>query len=233
VAAKKPQADFQEGPKSMPNVTCSDYQDNFESATITSPNFPAEYDNYVSCLWLFENQCAHSFTITPNFFSLEGHTSCGYDYLQFTSIGGGSSNVVFCGDSTNNDIYTDDHFMTTGFNESLTVYGSELQIVFATDYSVVSGGFNIDVVANTREGCSPGIRPAESCLAELGDNEYPNLAYWPTNALFDKPVPFSELSIIVDSLNSTVTGIDLRNDCIEQCVQTAGCFKIKADSSSS
>ena len=215
----------------MPNVTCSEHQDDFVSATITSPNFPAEYDNDISCLWTFENQCADSFTITPNFFSLEEDYYCGYDRLEFNAIGSGYSKVEFCGNPTYTDHDTDDIYVTTGFNESLTIYGSELQIIFATDEDTVDAGFSIDIVANTREGCSPGIRPAESCLAELGDNDYPNLAYWPTNALFDKPVPFSELIIIVDSLTST--GIELRNDCIEQCVETAGCFKIKADSSSS
>ena len=129
----------------MPNITCSDYQDNFISTTLTSPNFPAEYDNFVSCLWTFENQCAHSFTITPSFFSLEEHDFCAYDRLEFNAISGGLSNVVFCGNPTNTDNKTDHIYMTTGFKESLPLYGSELQIIFITDYSVVDAGFSIDI----------------------------------------------------------------------------------------
>ena len=111
-------------------------------------------------------------------------------------------------------------------DEPFTMYGRELHILFISNDVEVRRGFNINIRANLQSGCVPdsGQRPEEVCLAERDSQKYSNLAYWETTEAFDKPVPFSRYSTDTDLASETV-----ELDCIEKCIETAGCYKVKAD----
>ncbi|CBY07479.1 unnamed protein product [Oikopleura dioica] len=228
-AAKKPDQQLSEISKSIGNITCGESLFDFEEGSIQSPGYPENYVNDLGCTWFLENECAESYTITPTNFSLEFNSHCSYDRLTFDSLDGDSSTYIFCGDETTSDFnydYYGDLFHTNGMDGSFTILGSELQILFTTDDVVVRTGFDIQIVANLRQGCVPGARPEEVCLAERGSEKYSNLAYWETTTTYDKPVPFSNYST---DLNFDSSFFELQ--CIEKCIETAGCFKIKADGS--
>ena len=214
---------------------------NFEEGSIQSPGYPNYfYENNITCLWTVENECAESYTISPIAFDVEGERYCSYDFLSIQSMDGGSNQMIFCGNEhTNYDYYDssssssegsgndrDDNIATDGI-PTFTIFGSELHILFSTDLSVVNSGFDIKITANRRDGCVPGEnpRPAEECLSEINSEKYFNLAYWETTSEFDKPAPFSSYSMDFN-INAT-NSLDL--DCIEQCIDTAGCYKVKAD----
>ena len=234
--SKKPSKPLSEGPKShstITQITCGENMLNFEEGSIQSPGYPNFYENNIACLWTLENECAESYTISPIDFDVEGEGSCSYDLLSFESLDRGLEKMIFCGNETTTFDYYDSYYdsdgsiATDGMTTEFTILGNELRILFSTDESVVRSGFDIKITANRRDGCVPGEnpRPAEVCLAEINSQKYSNLAYWETTSEFDKPAPFSKYSMDFN-INAT-NSLDL--ECIEKCIETAGCYKVKAD----
>merc|ERR1712176_38924 len=112
---------------------------------IQSPGWPGMYPNDQNCLWIVENECAASFTISPRSFALEQQPVCGFDRLTF-SVLGVEEKQPFCGGGNGEDDYStadyssyssyDDGetiFNIHGMTEEFTIDGSELHIQFKSD----------------------------------------------------------------------------------------------------
>ena len=84
-------------------------------------------------------------------------------------------------------------------------------------------GFNMTITANLNPNCESGKRPAETCMSDLGETDYPEIAYWSTNFNFDKPAPLSDFTENIDTESiRQSTGDQLILECLETCIETAG-----------
>jgi len=165
--------------------------------TILSPRFGVPhsewYEQHISCLWTLENECAESYTITPHFFDLHVAGSfCESDSLTFTSSGDEPRTVLCGGDYdaprafepneydyvtiVNNTHYIE--ISDANNTEPFTMQGSELQMHLI---GLFYDGFNMTITANLNPNCESGKRPAETCMSDLGETDYPEIAYWSTN----------------------------------------------------
>ena len=186
-------------------------------SNIQSFGYPGYYSSYLDCYWTIQHDCAASFTITPNAFDVEGVSNCRYDKLKFSSDG--TEQVLsFCGGPSYGSNYSTNNgnelINNGGIRAPITIDGNELSIHFHTDYSVVRGGFDLDITAN----CDPDFELSPDCF------EYPNFngratAVYETQPGFDVAVPFSDFS----------QSVAYERPCNFECVGTAGCFKVYHD----
>ena len=197
---------------------------------IMSPGFPEDYPNNANCTWVVQHDCAESWTITAREFYLEWHPICGYDKLSFAALGV-DEKFGFCGDSSGNytgssssseyeDSYEDyDNEITDNDGLiSFTINGSEINISFESDGSIVRSGFDITISANLFDTC-PGVPSRPQAQCDYFDNgpffNPRGTAYYQPG--FDIAVPFSAFS-----QSNLLTGT---NSCVDECIETAGCFK--------
>ncbi|XP_015775877.1 PREDICTED: CUB and peptidase domain-containing protein 1-like [Acropora digitifera] len=103
--------------------TCGSVQNH----TLGSPGYPSNYPNNINCVYQVLIPLHEGLVVSFNYFSLEKHSHCGYDYLQITD---GSSNTIgiYCGNQT---------------GKSVRVVGTVAVLEFHTDGSVQGRGFEL------------------------------------------------------------------------------------------
>ena len=112
------------------------------STTITSPNYPLNYANYLDCKWLIAVEDSLKFNgyivkVTFDDFSLEQiGTPCAHDMLKFYNGAGSSLLGSYCGETHPEVIYST---------------GENMYVEFHTDSSYIYKGFSIRVSA-VKEG---------------------------------------------------------------------------------
>ncbi|XP_055859668.1 cubilin-like isoform X2 [Biomphalaria glabrata] len=101
------------------------------SGSLTSPGYPLGYENNVLCEWRIIASVNNRLYISFSDFSLEAHSTCIWDYVDIydESLSGSKRLGHFCGNALSNYI------------ESST---NTLRVVFRTDGSVTSRGFQAD-----------------------------------------------------------------------------------------
>ncbi len=92
------------------------------NGTITSPNYPAKYENNLNCSTKITVAAGKIIFLNFTAFSLEIDSYCPYDYVEIID---GSSSVKYCGHPS-----------------AITSKTNELTIRFKTDSSVVQTGFS-------------------------------------------------------------------------------------------
>ena len=219
--AKKPAPSNEERPRNP--IFCGEIYDGTEAVTIYSPNFPGYYDDYTTCSWVFENECNIGYDIVPYHFDVEAHPVCSYDKLTFESDGEFNNNITFCNEGNwTGNYYEDLENLFGAMTEPFDVEGGTLEIEFNTDYSVVHTGFKFLVTPIRSSDCDALPRPPASCVESEAN---PSIAFWKTTADYDKAVPFS----LYSNYNVNIRTSERKKECLDECIATAGCFKIKVD----
>ncbi|XP_074632013.1 cubilin-like isoform X2 [Acropora palmata] len=103
--------------------SCGSVQNNI----LRSPGYPSNYSSNIHCVYRVRIPLNKGLLISFNYFSLESHSSCGYDYLRITDA---NSNTIgtYCGDQT---------------GKSVRVLGTAAVLTFHTDGSVQNRGFQL------------------------------------------------------------------------------------------
>ncbi len=94
------------------------------NGTVTSPNYPAKYENNLNCTTIITVAPGKRIHLNFTAFSLQSHSSCAYDQVKIID---GSSSMKYCGNY---------------FPPSFTTKTNQLTIKFKTDSSRVYGGFS-------------------------------------------------------------------------------------------
>ncbi|PFX20375.1 latent-transforming growth factor beta-binding protein 3-like [Stylophora pistillata] len=123
---------------------------NNETGVITSPNYPNNYPNGVTCRWKISPQKSHV-NITIEDFLLEGSSTCeAFDFVEIKVKKGTYNNerIAVCGSLTPRVL-------------SIKLDGESVEITFKTDVNVNARGFKIsyrsfdvDPCVNKNGGCS-------------------------------------------------------------------------------
>ena len=133
-----------------------------KSGSITSPNYPNNYDPHDDCGWLLEVDNNHAVKLTFEDFDVEPHSNCSYDHV---SIYDGNSIdapllLVHCGQNLPEP-------------NSISSTGNQMFVRLKADGSVSSKGFK----ANFERGCGAHIiTEGEGVLTSPG---YPH--FWAEN----------------------------------------------------
>jgi len=133
------------------------------------------YDNNVDCTWTIRLGNINGFNIVKNYFDIEYHSSCGYDYLKLVDGDGYERN--FCGETYNPVYYTGSSSSSSssgrkrrtadkkeggkwtpdlvnvsndGFPDRVFIAGGSATIKFHTDYSIGHHGFDFDLERPSR-----------------------------------------------------------------------------------
>ncbi|XP_068681521.1 MAM and LDL-receptor class A domain-containing protein 2-like isoform X3 [Montipora foliosa] len=99
----------------------------FQNDTLRSPGYPSNYQRNLDCVNRVPIPFYQELVIYFNFFHLEYHTNCGYDYLRITD---GSNRIIgkYCGQQTGRSVLV---------NDTVAV------LFFHTDGSVQYNGFHL------------------------------------------------------------------------------------------
>jgi len=227
----------------IPHVDCGEFFYNEEEARIQSPGWPGSFSPYAMCTWDIEHECAESFTVTPLRFVLTPHAVCPWDRVEFVAFGdmnvSNEDKIVYCGGeiirynideaiewAENSGLYDNDGitYNGKGMNESFVIEGNQLQVQFVGEesFSLEELSFDLRITPNIKSGCIPGVtRPAPVCRPNI---KFPTAAVYKTTNSFDLAVPFSDYSGIAQV---DATAKNINDECIERCMDTAGCFKVK------
>lgn len=114
----------------------------FYNTTLTSPNYPSEYDLRSTCIWQLSAESGFAVKVVFNDFKLQtgGFNSrpvnnpCPYDALTFRDGFTSSSSVL-------------GRYCSTAHPEVIFSTGRYLYIQFSSDYRFANKGFNISVSA--------------------------------------------------------------------------------------
>jgi len=132
----------------------------FDSSTLTSPGYPAEYSNdYDECTIIYGD----GITLTFTDFDLEAQDTCNWDYLTVTDSSG-TELGKWCGENT---------------PSGLVNLAGPLTVTFHTDGSVTRRGFSYDIARDEYEfqpgGTCTVIPPGVYDLVSPGfPQEYPD-----------------------------------------------------------
>ncbi|KAH3692443.1 hypothetical protein DPMN_194284 [Dreissena polymorpha] len=93
------------------------------SGVITSPNYPANYESNLDCVWIIRGPTGHSLTFTFEAFALEASQNCtSDDYLEIREVNStGPVLILACGFSIPQPVFTSDNFAYVRFVSSGTV----------------------------------------------------------------------------------------------------------------
>ncbi|XP_078578599.1 plasminogen-like [Branchiostoma floridae x Branchiostoma japonicum] len=111
-----------------------------ESGVITSMNYPANYDNNAACDWQIIVPEGKTVSVSFETFSVESHTSCGYDYVAMWD-GVDDATATYIG-----------RYCGTTLPPSVTSLGNSMWIRFRSDASVARQGFKL-----TYQARAPGV----------------------------------------------------------------------------
>uniref|UniRef100_A0A3Q2TAZ9 Cubilin n=1 Tax=Fundulus heteroclitus TaxID=8078 RepID=A0A3Q2TAZ9_FUNHE len=125
-----------------------------EGGVLSSPNYPNMYPSPSRCAWLLEAPIGHTITLSFSYFTLEPHTTCGWDSVTVFNGGSPGSPIIgqYCGETSPGTIQS-------GSNK--------LAVVFLADHSVSKGGFIASWSADS-SGCGGVIH------ADTGTVKSPN-----------------------------------------------------------
>lgn len=101
------------------------------SGTLTSPNYPSEYDQNTDCQWTISSPAGTFIGATfASLFYIEAHASCQYDYVEIRDGSQATSDLLgkFCG---------------TTQPPSVKSTGNAMFVRFRTDSSVAHAGFSL------------------------------------------------------------------------------------------
>jgi len=119
---------------------------NETSGSFTSPNYPSDYDNSLTCDYAFRAGTGDVVTVSFSDFSLESSSTCAYDYVRIYD--GDSTSATMIGEYCGSD--------SPGIVSSS---GSDMFIRFSSDYSVTYPGFT----ANYLMGEAPEAPETGGC----------------------------------------------------------------------
>ncbi|CAG5108192.1 Oidioi.mRNA.OKI2018_I69.chr1.g3677.t1.cds [Oikopleura dioica] len=214
-------------------ISCGDLYDGTETVEITSPGFPGPYprsDGWedITCIWAIENKCNLGYEIIPHHFDVAYHWGCRRDKLDIWTYDstGENETSTFCNRDQNGNIAKNGPLDYTYIVESGDVY-----LRLTSDWrnkGLTNTGFRLEVRPIRDPFCNPFVTAQPgSCLAS---EKHPRIAYWETSDIFEKAVPYSEYDILTYEFfpaDIISTGDDLRKECLDRCVDSAGCFKVK------
>jgi len=106
--------------------------------TITSPNYPSNYDNRKDCQVTIRFAADQIVSITLEAFNVESHSTCVWDYL-----------AVHDGDSTSSNLIGSKLCGTDPAGSTIQSTGNTMTLHFHTDGSVTRSGFKINVNSAT------------------------------------------------------------------------------------
>lgn len=111
------------------------------SGVITSPNYPSNYPNNITCTWKISAEKSH-LNLTIEDFMLEDSQTCeAFDFVKIRATGGNSrGQVTVCGSIASRRI-------------SLEVEGTAVEITFKSDFSFTARGFKISYRAYDVDPC--------------------------------------------------------------------------------
>ena len=104
--------------------------------TITSPNYPSNYDNGKDCQVTIRFAADQIVLITLEAFDVESESTCRYDYL-----------AVHDGDSTSSNLIGSKLCGTDHVGSTIKSTGNTMTLHFHTDSSETRSGFKINVVS--------------------------------------------------------------------------------------
>ncbi|XP_056155801.1 cubilin [Lampris incognitus] len=165
-----------------------------EGGVIATPNYPNTYPSPSRCAWLLEAPEGHTITLTFGYFSLEPHTTCGWDSVTIFNGGSPGSPIIgqYCGT-------TSPGFIQSGSNK--------LAVVFLADHSVSRGGFVATWTADS-SGCGGVIH------ADTGTIKSPNYPQnFPTNVECSWQIITHEGNHVEMSFNSDFQVPDSSGNC--------------------
>ncbi|XP_069481362.1 CUB domain-containing protein 2-like [Ambystoma mexicanum] len=98
------------------------------SGSFSSPEYPSAYPNYLDCTWVMLAPVGNQILFSVDFFEVEGHLMCNYDYLMIYNGGSSNSPLIgkYCG------------FVNIA---PYTSTGNALRIVFNSDLNNQFSGF--------------------------------------------------------------------------------------------
>ena len=149
-----------------------------KSLTIASPGYNEGRDYYpgLNCVWNIElGDDVIGINIKRNFFVVERHQYCFYDYLEVAANG---HSTAYCGEDMayKGDITDDDKKKTSnksnaqhknvvdwGFPDSLFVEGGNAVITFSTDSTIEHRGFELEIEAIKENRLEIISRHAQVC----------------------------------------------------------------------
>ncbi|XP_071498643.1 extracellular serine proteinase-like [Diadema antillarum] len=119
-------------PTNPPPAGCGGYF-NESSGSFTSPNYPNNYENSLTCDYLVVTGDGKAVTVTFDDFNLESSSSCSYDSLTIYDGASSSDNLLgeWCG--------TNSPGIVTGYSQSMLIR-------FKTDSSLTYSGFSASYV---------------------------------------------------------------------------------------
>ena len=135
-----------------------------KSETIASPGFydRSTYYNNLDCVWNIElGDDVMGFTIKRNHFDVEYGYECGWDFVEITANG---KNTAYCGSGEwrkrrnsenqkrkeSSKTTQHENVENRGFPAKLFIEGGSAVIRFYSDYMVVKGGFEFEIVKGSR-----------------------------------------------------------------------------------
>ncbi|XP_048237900.1 cubilin-like isoform X1 [Haliotis rufescens] len=113
---------------------------NGANGTITSPNYPQNYDANLDCEWYIFAPDGHYMTFTFTSFNLQSSTNCASDSLVIREVNE-TGNVLFnnCGSRTVSPIDTSDSFAYVRFKTDSTIAAQGFSIFFQASVEVCGG----------------------------------------------------------------------------------------------
>ncbi|XP_015769320.1 PREDICTED: serine-rich adhesin for platelets-like isoform X1 [Acropora digitifera] len=105
------------------SAACRSVQNNI----LRSPGYPSNYPNNVDCVNQVFIPLNKGLLVSFNYFSLESHSRCAYDYLRITDDSGNTIGT-YCGNQT---------------GKSVRVFGTAAVLTFHTDGSVQRRGYEL------------------------------------------------------------------------------------------
>ncbi|XP_028390679.1 cubilin-like isoform X2 [Dendronephthya gigantea] len=158
----------------------------YSPGTLKSPLYPNLYPNNVDCKWIVSSNNDKHILLQFSYFSLEGSSSCVFDYLE-----------VYDGDSVNSTRLG--RYCGEQLPENLRSSGSNFFIVFHTDGSDKRNGFVFNYT-DTNDSCGHSHLNTPGALRSP---QYPNLypnnldCKWTISSTDGKPIllQFSHFSL--------------------------------------
>jgi len=123
------------------------------SATLASPNYPDNYDNYVRSVWSLTAPVGYVVSISIPEYDLELASGCRYDYIEIAGD-------RLCGSSDEGYTYVSE--------------GNVATVTFHSDLSIVATGFTASIIAIPPPPVSPGaVAVSPEFSATLASPNYP------------------------------------------------------------
>mgnify|MGYP001793038226 CR=1 FL=1 len=102
------------------------------NGTITSPNYPSNYENGAECSWVINVVEGSSVQLTFETFELESSTGCRYDYIEFRDGSSTSPSIgKYCGSTTPSPILSSGRSLFVKFHSdgSRTMKGFKAKFI--------------------------------------------------------------------------------------------------------